>query len=536
MKKLSILFLSLATTLTTLAGNTVKRTSSIDIIPLPAQMTVGDKNFVLKVYTPIVLAGESPGLEPAAEFLNRSLSPIFGSELPVVDAPVKGGRSITMRIGPSIKAEAYRMTVSTKGIDIEAGSPAGAFYACQTLLQLCPATIINERDVKAVEIPCVVIEDAPAFDIRGMLLDVSRHFFTVEEIKVLLDILAMHKINTFHWHLTDDQGWRIEIKKYPELTRVGSYRPYTTVANTLTPDNVPYEGYYTQEQRREVVAYAAERFITVIPEIDIPGHSTAALASYQWLGCKGEGYSVWCKWGISKDVYCAGKESTFEFLEGVLSEVLEMFPSEYIHIGGDECPKDSWKECPLCQARIEAEGLKDEKELQSYVMQRVEKFVTAHGRKIMGWDEIGDGGLSSTATVTSRYSHRTGDFLKQGNDVILCPGRHCYFDYYQDKDHSKEPLAHRFDLPIEQVYEFEPGREFSESERKQILGIQCNLWTERIPNFSHAQYMLLPRLDAFSDVAWSLAPRDYEKFRSRVKTMAERYDALGYRYATHIFR
>ena len=535
MKKLltTIFCLLLITSLQ--AGNTLKRTPSVAIIPQPVRMTVGYEVFTLRAATPICLIAEASELVYAAELLNRTLAPVLGGELPISN--VRREKGILLSLSPAMRPEAYELKVAPRGVTVTAGSPAGAFYACQTLLQLCPADLTAAAGAGAVQIPCVEIEDAPAFDLRGMMLDVARHFFTVGEVKELLDLLAMHKINTFHWHLTDDQGWRIEIKKYPELTRTGSYRPYTTVKRTLTPDNTPHAGYYTRDEVREIVTYAARRFITIIPEIEVPGHAMAALASYPWLGCKGEGYAVWCRWGISKDVYCAGKETTFEFLEEVLDEVMDLFPSEYIHIGGDECPKDRWKECPQCQARMKAEGLADEKELQSYTMRRVERFVRSRGRKIIGWDEIYEGGLSNTATVMSRYGNqRTGEVIARGNTVIMCPAQHCYFDYYQDDDYDREPVAHRSLLPIEQAYQLNPREDFTESQLKQILGVECNLWTEYVPDFSHAQYMLLPRLDAFSDAAWSLAPRDYENFRCRVAVMFKRYDTMGYRYATHIFQ
>ena len=531
----SLCVLLLAPTIRTFAEP--QHTTPPDIIPLPAYVAIGDKDFTLKATTPVILANDTPELVYAAEFLNRSFASAFNTEFPVIRSQQIEHSSIVLSLSPALKPEAYKLEITPRGISITAGSPAGAFYACQTLVQLCPPDMLSKKKATAIKLPCLVIEDAPAFNLRAMMFDVARHFFSVGEVKELLDLLAMHKINTFHWHLTDDQGWRIEIKKYPELTRIGSYRPYTTVLRTLTPDNTPHAGYYTQEQIREIIDYAAHRFITIIPEIEIPGHAMAALASYPWLGCKGQSYAIKCKWGVSKDVFCAGKDSTFEFIEGVLAEVMELFPSEYIHIGGDECPKDAWKACPQCQARIAQEGLKDEKELQSYVMRRVERFVRSHNRKIIGWDEIYDGGLSPTAIVSSRYGNqRASEVIARGNNVILCPSKHCYFDYYQDKDYDREPIAIRAYLPIEQAYELDPYRDFTKSQLNQILGVECNLWTEYVPNFSHAQYMLLPRLDAFSEAAWSLAPRNYADFCRRVKTMFKRYDMLGYRYATHIFR
>ena len=441
---------------------------------------------------------------------------------------------VAVEISPALKREAYVLDVTKKRISVKAGGDAGVFYAYQTLRQMGDKAF-----------PCAHIEDAPAYDYRAMMLDCSRHFWTVDELKSVLDLLAMHKINTFHWHLTDDQGWRIEIKKYPRLTKVGNYRPYTVSwpgwkPDGWIPDGIPVDGYYTQEQVREIVDYAADRHIQVIPEIEIPGHSTAALASYPWLGCRGEGYKVLCKWMINKEVYCPGRETTFEFLEGVLSEVMDLFPSEYIHIGGDECLKDEWKQCDSCQRRIKDEGLSDEMELQAYTMRRVERFVRSKGKKIIGWDEIADGGLSSTAVVMSRFGpDKVRKVMSNGNNVIMCPGYYCYFDYYQSPDHDKEPRAHKganLNLDVKTAYSFNPAKEYSRKELAQVMGVECCLWTEYVPMLSHLQYMLLPRLDAFSEAAWSLATKDYDSFLERLRSMAARYDAMGINYACHCLR
>ena len=434
-------------------------------------------------------------------------------------------------ISPALKTEAYILDIDRKGVRICAGGDAGVFYARQTLAQMGSGAL-----------PCVHIEDAPAYDYRAMMLDCSRHFWTVDEIKTVLDLLAMHKINTFHWHLTDDQGWRIEIKKYPELTRVGNYRPYTTSwpgwhPDGWIPDGVPVDGFYTQEQAREIIEYAAERHITVIPEIEMPGHSTAALASYQWLGCKGEGYKVACKWMISKDVYCPGKESTFEFLQGVLDEIIDLFPSEYIHIGGDECRKDEWEKCPHCQKRIADEGLRDEKELQSYTIRRIERYVRSRGRKIIGWDEIAEGGLSTTAVVMSRFGPASvKKAIHNGNFVILCQGEYCYFDYYQNPDNAAEPRAHsggNGNLNLEKAYKLNPRNSYTPAELEMVKGVECCLWTEYVPVMSHLEYMILPRLDAFSEAAWTGGERDFDDFHARLQVMARRYDAMGLNYARH---
>ena len=488
--------------------------------------------------------------------MNLLLSAVLAATLhlipqPAVVVPQKGvcrhPDAVSVRYSPALQAEAYILDVSRKGIAITAGSEAGAFYARQTLAQLDgtagkPLTGLPGDPSAAARIPCVHIEDAPAFDYRAMMLDCSRHFWTVEEIKRVLDLLSAHKINTFHWHLTDDQGWRIEIKKYPELTTVGNYRPYTMswpghIPDGWIPDGIPVDGFYTQDQAREIIAYAAERHITVIPEIEIPGHSQAALATYPWLGCRGEGYEVACKWMISKLVYCPGKESTFEFLQGVLDEIIDLFPAPYIHIGGDECKKDEWKACPNCQQRIAAEGLADEKALQSYTIRRIEQYVRAKGKRIIGWDEIAEGGLSKTAVVMSRFGPASvGKCIDNGNKVILCQGKYCYFDYYQWPDHSKEPRAHSGgdgNLNVEVAYSFDPKSLYSRAQMENVMGVECCLWTEYVPEFGHLQYMLVPRIDAFSEVAWSLAPKDFPAFRERLQTQARRYDAAGIRYARH---
>ena len=429
-----------------------------------------------------------------------------------------------------IPAEGYRIDISARRAQLSAGDDAGLFYGLQTLLQLA-----DERG----NLPCVSIEDHPRYRYRGLHLDVCRHFFPVRFIKHYLDWMASCKLNTFHWHLTDDQGWRIEIKKYPELTRVGSVRGETLIGHHHTSseyDKTPHGGYYTQKQIREIVKYAADRYITVIPEIELPGHAVAALTSYPWLGCKGEGYEVRRRWGISKEVFCPGKETTFEFLQNVFAEVLELFPSEFIHIGGDECPKDSWKQCPLCQERIRTEGLKDEFELQSYTVRRMEKWLREHGRKIIGWDEILEGGVSPTATVMSWRGSKGGiAAAKAGNHVIMAPNVHCYLDYYQTKTPTKEPMAIGGYVPMRKVYELDPYDQLTPGERAYILGVQGNLWTEYIATFPHLKHMLLPRLAAIAEVGWSYDRKDFDDFKHRMNSLRKCYDAAGLNYATYFF-
>ena len=433
-----------------------------------------------------------------------------------------------------IPAEGYRIDISARRAQLSAGDDAGLFYGLQTLLQLA-----DERG----NLPCVSIEDHPRYRYRGLHLDVCRHFFPVRFIKHYLDWMASCKLNTFHWHLTEDQGWRIEIKKYPELTRIGSQRPETYVghlyAHTGKYDGTPHGGYYTQDEIRDIVAYAAERQITIIPEIEMPGHAVAALASYPWLGCRGEGYEVWTSWGVNKDIFCVGKETTFEFLQNVLDEVCDLFPGEYIHIGGDAAPRDSWKTCPHCQKRMKELGLEKEAQLQSYLVARIEKYLNAKGRKIIGWDEILEGGVTPTATVMSWRGAEGGiAAAKQGNDAIMVPYQYLYLDYSQTRDQAVygEPLAIDSGLTLEKCYSFDPFAGLNEEERAHIKGVQANLWTEYIADFGHVQHMLLPRLSAAAEIAWSSEKTDIDTLRRRIRDfMLPLYKARGYRYATYEF-
>lgn len=434
--------------------------------------------------------------------------------------------------------EAYRLSITRRGITITSSTEAGRYYANVSLSQMIPAEALGSQDKGVrVHIPCCTIDDYPAFAYRGAHLDCCRHFFSVDEVKAYIDILAMHKINRFHWHLTEDQGWRIEIKAYPRLTTVGSMRAKTMVKKEWDHfDDTPYGGFYTQDQAREVVAYAAERHITVIPEIEIPGHALAALASYPELGCRGEGYEVSPTWGIFPDVCCPGKEETFKFWETVLSEIMDIFPSEYIHIGGDECPKDEWKKCPLCQQRIKDEGLADEFELQSYVTRRVEKFLNDHGRQIIGWDEILEGGVTPSATVMSWRGTSGGvSAAKAGNKVIMTPNTYCYLDYYQSQDTSNEPLAIGGYLPVEKTYSFNPYESLTPEQQKYIFGVQGNVWTEYITTFDQVEYMLLPRISAIAEVGWTRDNRDFEDFKARMEHVRTYYDANGWNYCKHMF-
>lgn len=454
---------------------------------------------------------------------------------------LKQNNAITFVKDESISStEGYQLTISPKQIEIRAKTDQGAFYAVQSLRQLLPADFENNSfSQKSVSIPCVTIKDAPQFKYRGMHLDVGRHFFSVEFIKKYIDALAMLKMNTFHWHLTEDQGWRIEIKKYPKLQEIAAFRDQTLIgkfdADSEQFDDKEYGGFYTQEEIKKVVAYAQTRHVTIIPEIEMPGHAQAAISAYPELGCTGEQIKVAETWGVFDDIYCS-KDETFEFLENVLDEVLALFPSEYIHIGGDEAPKTHWKTCPNCQQRIKDEGLKDEHELQNYFITRIEKYLNSKGRQIIGWDEILEGGLAPNATVMSwRGTEGAVEAAKQHHNVIMTPTSHCYFDYYQS-DNADEPLAIGGFLSLEKVYSFNPiPEELSEEESKYVLGAQGNLWTEYIPNEKQVEYMVFPRIVAMSEVVWSPTKnKNYPDFVARLEHFHKRLDALDINYANHL--
>ena len=525
-------------------GRVIPTDGEVAVVPLPEHIVEGQGTFRLTSDAEVVLLFDDERLSGVTAALNKVLMPLFGRGPRVRHADKAADHAVNVTRDETMPAEAYRLFVTPCRIDIVAGGAQGAFYAVQTLRQLLPAAAYEADDVRAVELPVVTIEDKPCLGYRGMMLDVGRHFFTVDEVKEALDIMALHKLNVFHWHLTDDQGWRIEIRKYPKLTEIGSVRSRTLIGRdpggtydeNCKFDETPYGGYYTQDEIRDVVNYAAERFITVIPEIEFPGHAVGALASYPWLGCTGEQYEVRQTWDIDDRVFCIGKETTFEFIEGVLEEVLELFPSEYIHIGGDECPTVMWKKCPHCKARMKAERLKRPRRLQNYATARVEKFLNAHGRRLIGWDEILEGDVTPTATIMSWRGAEGGiKAAKMGNHAIMAPTTHCYLDYYQTRDTAGEPLAIGGYLPVEKVYSLDPYEMLTADEQRCILGVQANLWTEYIATWPHAEYMLLPRLSALGEVGWSLDRKDYGDYLRRVRRLAKIYDACGYNYAKHIF-
>ena len=442
----------------------------------------------------------------------------------------------------SMVSESYEMSISHQGIYIDTKDPNGAFYAVQTLLQLLPKEIFSNEKITGVDwkVPHLKIGDMPRFKYRGMHLDVARHFFNVEEVKKYIDLLAMHKMNTFHWHLTEDQGWRIEIKKYPKLTEIGAYRNGTLIGHYNDEpqqyDGKRYGGFYTQEEIKEVVQYAKERFITVIPEIELPGHAQAAIAAYPELGCTDSRVEVLQKWGVSENVYCP-KEETFVFLENVLKEVMDLFPGKYIHIGGDECPKTQWKESAFCQNLMKQNGLTDEMELQSYFIKRIEKFINANGKQIIGWDEILEGGLAPNATVMSWRGTEGGiEAARQGHEVVMTPTSHCYLDYYQS-DHPDEPLAIGGFLPLKTVYNYEPiPEELTKEEAKYVIGTQGNVWTEYMKTFEQVEYMAYPRACAIAETAWSFPDaKNFPNFIERLVPHMERLKALDVNVANHLY-
>lgn len=524
---------------TVVACTAPQKTADYEVIPLPVSVQrAGDTFFVLEDGAVISYPEENEKMAKNAQFLVSYAKESAGLDLKA------GGPSgqITLELGlDSSNKEAYELTVSDKGVVIRGASEAGVFYGIQTLRKSLPL-----MDRGTVFLPAVKISDEPRFRYRGMMLDVSRHFFSVEEVKTYIDMLALHNINRLHWHLTDDQGWRIEIKRYPKLTEIGSKRAQTVIGrNSGEYDGIPYGGFYTQEQIREVVAYAAERYITIVPEVDMPGHMQAVLACYPELGCTGGPYKVREKWGISSDVLCAGNDKTLQFVKDVLEEVVGLFPSEYVHIGGDECLKDEWMRCPKCQNRIRQLGLANdaqhtkEQKLQSWFVADIEHFLEEHGRRLIGWDEILEGDLvAPNATVMAWRDLRYGmTAARLHHDAIMTPSSHVYFDHYQDLDQN-EPLAIGGYSSVGRVYNYEPIPSDLEPElRHHILGVQANLWTEYIPTFSHAQYMVLPRMDALCEVQWTPAgTKDYGAFCNRLNKMLHFYDKLGWNYAKHIYK
>lgn len=521
-----------------------KRTlnSDYEIIPKPLDVNCkGDASFLLKDGVAVIYPENNQKMQDNAEFLVDYVEKQTGVKLTShAGMPVDGAICLTLDLSDD-NAEAYKLIVNDKRVCISGASEAGVFYGIQTLRKSLPVA----QDIN-VNLSAVEIYDKPRFAYRGAMLDVARHFYTVDEVKTFIDMLALHNINRFHWHLTDDQGWRIEIKKYPKLMSVASERKETVVGRWYSGiyDGKPYGGYYTQDELRDVIDYAAKRHITIIPEVDLPGHMQAALTAYPELGCTGGPYEVRTIWGVSQDVLCVGNDFTLQFVKDVLSEVADIFPSEYIHIGGDECPKVRWEKCPKCQERIKSLGLKSdakhtkEQRLQSYMIQEAAKYLKEKGKRIIGWTEILEGGLVPDATLMSWIGESGGiEAAHQHHDVIMTPNTYLYFDYYQSKKVEDEPLAIGGYLPIEKTYNYEPmPKELTKEEQQYIKGVQANLWTEYIPVFSQVQYMVLPRLGAAAEVQWTdPSKKDYKDFLRRVPHLVAVYDCYGWNYATHVY-
>ncbi|MCU0370804.1 MAG: glycoside hydrolase family 20 protein [Bacteroidales bacterium] len=520
-----------------------------DMIPLPYMVEMQSGKFTFSSKTDIIYYSEDDEVRLVAEALQSGLSEFIGKPLAIrQESGKQPGNSVSLRLDRALSRdlgnEGYKLSVRSSMIEITAPKPAGLFYGVQTIFQLLPPVFFDDPDSLAgekpeLEVPCLEMTDMPSFSWRGMHLDVSRHFFPKEFIKKYIDLIALHKMNTFHWHLTDDNGWRIEIDSYPKLTEISAWRADREgiAWNDCLPQQpgepATYGGFYTKEEIREIVEYARQRFITIIPEIEMPGHTSEVFAAYPEFSCSGKHVPVQTGsyWPIT-DIFCAGKEETFVFLEHVLDEVIELFPSEYIHVGGDEADKTQWRSCPLCQSRIRKEGLSGEDELQSYFMKRIENYLNSKGRKMIGWDEILEGGLAPDATVMSWRGFEGGiEAAQQGHKVVMCPVSHCYFDYYQAEPDFQPPAIGGL-TTVRKVYSFRPAPSDLKGEsRKLILGGQGNLWTEYISDPSHAEYMALPRMTALAEVLWSPEKSlNWNDFRKRLQTQFIRFDGLNVNY------
>jgi hexosaminidase len=514
--------------------------ANYEVVPLPQSIVMQKgEPFVLNSQVQILAAD---GLQREAQFLQQYIKAVSDIDLTIADKRQKKTTTyIALSVSPKVtNPEGYVLTVSAKGITIEGGSPAGVFYGIQTL----------RKSIVCSQIPAAVVTDAPRFVWRGMHLDCSRHFFSTDFVKKFIDLLALHNMNRFHWHLTDDQGWRIEIKKWPKLLSVGSQRSGTIIGtNSDIDDGIPYGGYYTQDEAREIVAYAAERHITVIPEIDMPGHMLAALASYPELGCTGGPYQVGHYWGVYKDVLCVSNERVYQFVEDVLTEIMDIFPSDVIHIGGDETPTEKWLQCPKCQelqkqlpvpqqAAEDFEPLTSKlSPLQAHFTKRVFDFLTSKGRRALGWDEILDGSPQDAMIMSWRGTEPGAKAAETGHDVVMTPTTFCYFDYQQVEDTQFEPSRCGGYIPIEKVYSLDPAPDsLSITAREHILGAQANLWTEYMTNEAMVEYQTLPRMSALSEVQWTQPDRkNYEAFKERLTRLTALFELYHYQYAKHLW-
>ena len=518
------------------------QTLPFSVIPQPAEAEISGGGYRLKSSDLIVSEQIDDNVKSAIAEFAAHLQTVAGGKNSIISG--EEGKGVVFSIDTTLANEAYTIETDKSRVQVKANSYNGFIYALQTIAQMLPAEFYGSKRARGVDfsIPCGVIKDAPRFAYRGVLIDVGRHFYSVDEIKKCLDIMSVYKENVFHWHLTEDQGWRMEIKKYPKLTEIGSLRHGTQIdfdRTHLRPED--HGGFYTQDEMRDVVAYAAKRGITVIPELDLPGHMLSALAAYPELGCTGGPYEVANTWGVKKDVLCVGKEETFKFLEDVLTEMMDIFPSKYINIGGDEVPKDRWNACPRCRARMKALGLYDHdghtagQYLQNYVTARIQKFLAEHGRRIIGWEEILEGDLAEGATVMTWKG--TGENVDQrlwNYDCVMSPRGYMYIDRYQSHEQDREPFSIGAYLPVENVYGYEPYDGVPEYGKKRILGVQANLWTEYVNTPEYLEYMLLPRLAALSEVQWvQEGHKDWNRFRKALDHSAKIYEEMGLTYCKY---
>lgn len=525
-------------------------------VPLPQSITLtGSSSFVVTADTRIEYPADNDEMQQNAEFLAEYVEKATGLMLKTTTLHDKKARNIVLKLvdnnvkpkkgQPILGDEGYLLSVNETNVSLTGKTSAGVFYGIQMIRKALYGTIGNETStIDKIELPSGTVQDEPRFGYRGMHLDCGRHFFDVDFVKEYIDLIALHQMNRFHWHLTDDQGWRIEIKKYPRLTEVGGWRKGTVIGcNSDVEDGQRYGGFYTQEQIREVVAYAQRRHVEVIPEIDMPGHMLAALTAYPELGCTGGPYEVGTRWGVYRDVLCAGNERAYAFVQDVLDEVLSLFPSEYVHIGGDESPRTRWEVCPKCQQRIREEGFTaDDKRsaedmLQSYFTKRIESYINGKGKRVIGWDEVLKGEINPSTTIMAWRGMAGGiAAAKAGHDVIMTPLTHCYFDYVQDTLSNYEPQsASIMPIMVDKVYTLDVPSELSPDEQKHILGMQANLWTEYVQCNNWAEYMVLPRMAALSECQWlPVEQKDLADFKKRLLKLLKLYDAYGWNYGKQV--
>lgn len=515
------------------------------VVPAPDKISYNAKggDFTLSASTVINYTAGNADMERNATFLAQYVKDMTKLELgkQAAKGKAKTGISLVLNAKAKLAPEAYEIVVDKRGVTVTGATAAGVFYGVQAIRKSLPVL----QSAESVELPAAKVEASPRFAYRGMMLDCARHFFPAKFVKKYIDMIALHSMNRLHWHISDDQGWRFEVPGYPRLTEVGSKRAQTVTGhNSELEDGVPYGGYYTDAEIRDIVKYAAERYVTIVPEVDMPGHMMAALAAYPELGCTGGPYKTGEFWGVYRDILCAGNEKVYTFIEKTLDHICDLFPGQYIHIGGDESPRVRWEKCPKCQAKIAEQGLTDkdgmskEARLQGYFAKRVQKYLENKGRKIIGWDELLGCDVDSTATIMSwRGAEPGAQGAKLGHDIIMSPNNALYFDHYQSKDTGSEPPAIGGFSDVANVYNLEPvPADLAPSVKAHIKGVQANVWTEYIPYTNQVEYMVLPRMAALSEVQW-LQPseKNFEAFKKRVDSLRHIYELYGYNYAHHLW-